>query len=54
MSRRKRSRAKSRPVERRHNENSDGAGVAMESETVAYATLFYYMVSEMPGTLGNC
>ena len=34
----------------RHNENSDGAGVAMEE--TAYATLFYYMVSEMPGVLG--
>ena len=35
-----------------HNGVSDGAGVAMESESVAFATLFYYMVSEMPGVLG--
>ena len=32
-----------------HNGNSSGAGVAMDE--TAFATLSYYMVSEMPGTL---
>ena len=34
-----------------HNGASGGVGVAMDESEVAFATLSYYMVSELPGTL---